>query len=618
MKKTVKKIVSFSLAIFIVAAIPFAGLETTNLFDAFTIRAEAANEYTEGNYMYTVDDNGDATITSSASSLSGDVTVPSKLGGHKVIAIGDKAFYLRSKITSITVPDTITTIGYHAFGYCSNLVKIDMGNNLTSIGDSAFDECEKLETVIIPNSVSYIGKSAFSYCLNLSEINLPDSLEKIEYQTFYYCASLSNITIPYGVTGIGARAFFECVSLENVIIPETATFIDTAAFSGCKSLKNIVIPNGTNYIGLSAFANCSSLENISISDTVKTISDSAFKGCVSLETLIIPDSVTSIGIEMCSSCRSLSKVVIGDGVTDIPDKAFQGCTGLNEIVIGNSVETIYEYAFKNCINLDSVVLGSSVTALDSDVFNGCENLEYVHIPAETTFIGDWILYDCGDAHICSETNDCYAKTYCAKKGYKFKTCDGHHVHDYISEITVQPTCYGYGVETYKCTCGDSYEKTLAPSHTPFEWYIVSEPTVDVDGKAIVECEVCWDVIGEKIIPALAKIDTMNESLIIKPNVMTIPYGDSSLIKLDSSFDVPENGYVCWYISNGHFKIVSTDNETCLITPKSSGVSEVYVIILDEDFNEIARDKQEMESEADFFNKIIGFFKKLFGLTEIYN
>lgn len=153
MKKTVKKIVSFSLAIFIVAAIPFAGLETTNLFDAFMIKAEAANEYTEGNYMYTVDDNGDATITSSASSLSGDVTVPSKLGGHKVIAIGDKSFYLRSKITSITVPDTITTIGYHAFGYCSNLVKIDMGNNLTSIGDSAFDECEKLETVIIPNSV---------------------------------------------------------------------------------------------------------------------------------------------------------------------------------------------------------------------------------------------------------------------------------------------------------------------------------------------------------------------------------------------------------------------------------------------------------------------------------
>ena len=83
MKKTVKKIVSFSLAIFIVAAIPFAGLETTNLFDAFTIRAEAANEYTEGNYMYTVDDNGDATITSVASSL-----MPSKSMGilyHRVI-----------------------------------------------------------------------------------------------------------------------------------------------------------------------------------------------------------------------------------------------------------------------------------------------------------------------------------------------------------------------------------------------------------------------------------------------------------------------------------------------------------------------------------------------------
>ena len=576
MKKAIKKYCSIFLPL-IIMVLSFMGLYVNDLNTSTVLKAYALTEYEEGGYLYTLDYNDNATIKAVNQYKEGNITVPTELGGHKVVAIGEAAFI----------------------------------------------ECKYIESIVIPNSISYIGSNAFSRCTRLKNVTLPTSLKKIEYETFNYCSSLENIVIPYGVCGIGARSFFECSNLKSITFSETVKYIDTAAFYGCKSLDDIIIPNGVTYIGLSAFSRCSSLTNISIPNTVTEIEESAFSSCESLEILVIPDSVTSIEKEICSSCFNLKKVIVGDAVTSIPTKAFDWCINLSDITIGKSVKSIGEYAFYNCNNLKEIVLSDSVERIDYDIFSGCESLEIVHIPAATTSIGEWLLYGQPKAHVCSETDDCFAKEYCKENGYRFTQCTGHHVHHFSSEITVKPSCTEFGSETCTCVCGDSYTRTLPFSHSPSNWEIVLKPTLFSEGKKELKCLTCGKILADEIIPRITDNSNNTENkngLIAEPSVKSISYGDSIVIRIDESWFIPDDCHIDWSVSNDNFKIVSvtSDGRYCKITPKSSGYSNIYVAVYDEEYNLITSDAIEMKSNAGFFDKIIALFKKIFGLTKTIN
>ena len=150
--------------------------------------------------------------------------------------IYEYAFCENTNITSVVIPNCVTSIGDYAFYYCSSLTSITIPDSVTSIGDSAFYYCSSLTSITIPNSVTSIGDSAFYYCDSLSSITIPDSVTSIGYAAFSGCSSLTSITIPDRVTSIGEYAFSGCSSLTSITIPDSVTSIGSYAFRYCDKL----------------------------------------------------------------------------------------------------------------------------------------------------------------------------------------------------------------------------------------------------------------------------------------------------------------------------------------------------------------------------------------------
>ena len=175
--------------------------------------------------------------------------------------VKDLDFSDLSNLTTVTLGDSVTSIGSGAFRDCSSLTSIAIPNSVTSIGNQAFDDCSSLETVNFGENsqLTSIGVSAFYNCRSLTSIAIPNSVTSIGNGAFNVCSSLSSITIPESVTSIGSYAFQSCISLTSITIPENVTSIGDFAFQSCISLISITIPNSVTSIGNSAFRYCDKL-----------------------------------------------------------------------------------------------------------------------------------------------------------------------------------------------------------------------------------------------------------------------------------------------------------------------------------------------------------------------
>ena len=295
-----------------------------------------------------------------------------------VTCIGKNAFSSGCKnLTSITIPEGVTSIGRYAFQWCSSLTSITIPKSVTSIGWSAFQGCSSLKSITIPEGVTSIGEHAFGGCSSLRSITIPEGVTSIEDGVFYECSSLMSITIPEGVTIIGDEAFQWCSSLTSITIPKGVTSIGWKAFQGCSSLKSITIPEGVTSIEYGAFDTCRGLTSVTIPESVTSIGKHAFDGCENLKSITIPKSVTSIGESAFYGCENLESITIPEGVTSIEGRVFYDCSSLMSITIPKGVTSIGEYAFYLCENLKSITIPKDLADIREYAFYYCYNLNNV-------------------------------------------------------------------------------------------------------------------------------------------------------------------------------------------------------------------------------------------------
>lgn len=350
----------------------------------------------------------------------GSVNIPEEVTylnkTYKVTSIGEGAFF-NSQLNSVTIPQSVTSIGKNAFFACNRLTSIIIPSKVTSIGESAFYGCSELTSVIIPPHVTTIGSAAFSGCKAVTSITIPNGVTSISSNTFSGCSSLASIVIPNSVTSIGSSAF-SGTAITKVDIPNNVTSIGSDAFNetpwfnnqpdGLVYIKNfaykykgempqnttITIIEGTTVICGNAFQNCGNLTSITIPNSLTTIGQAAFCGCTGLSTISIPNTVTSIEAFAFYECSNLNSITIPINVTSIYSWTFYGCTNLSSVTISNNVTTIDTNAFYKCTKLASVIIPNSVTSIGYQAFRDCESLTSVTLGSDLVSINNYIFKGC--------------------------------------------------------------------------------------------------------------------------------------------------------------------------------------------------------------------------------
>jgi hypothetical protein len=217
-------------------------------------------------------DGGEAYSVSRGTATSANIVIPSTYGGKPVKEIAADAFWHRSNITSVFIPNSVETIGYYAFADCSGLTgDLIIPNSVKTIGEVAFYGCSSLTgNLIIPDSVTTIGDSAFAYCSGFTgNLIIGNSVKTIGYRTFSYCSGLTgNLIIGNSVETIWKYAFADCSGLTgDLIIPDSVTSIGEGAFYSCINLESITI-NRSESEGITAlgggfvFVGCNALTSI--------------------------------------------------------------------------------------------------------------------------------------------------------------------------------------------------------------------------------------------------------------------------------------------------------------------------------------------------------------------
>lgn len=368
-----------------------------------------------------------------------EILIPTTYNGLPVVSVEASAFLDNTSITSVVLPDGITSIGENAFNGCESLTSVTFGKNsqLSSIGPGAFNYCYSLESITIPESVTNIGSEAFNYCCGLRSVTFGENsqLTSIGDYAFLGCYSIESITIPASVTSIGEWAFVECYRLvevwnlsklnitagseDNSYVGYYAKRVETEPsesyvytdengyviyYDGkVKALINytgnetkLTIPDDITELNCFALSDCYNITSVTFGENsqLTSIGDGAFNWCESLESITIPDSVTSIGDGAFCFCAKLTSITIPDGVKSIGNHAFAGCSALESITIPDSVLNIGDSAFEECTALKSITIPGSVLSIGQRTFAGCSGLESAIIADGVTSIGDDTFLNC--------------------------------------------------------------------------------------------------------------------------------------------------------------------------------------------------------------------------------
>lgn len=284
-----------------------------------------------------VDHTLSVTFPSDESEYSGVTAIPAHVEyegeQYTVVEVGYLSFSEVKGITSITIPETVTTIAGAAF-WESSLSEITIPTSVTTIGESAFENTNLTE-IVIPESVISLGDDVLSLCASLESVTLNNNPTAIPARMVSGCTSLAGMTIPATVTKIGEFAFSECAALEDISLPSGVTEIGRFAFAYTPELKLLPLPETVTSVGHGVFYQ-SGIEEASLPEAITVIPDGMYQCCASLREFEISNTVTEIEQEAFYWCFALDKITFGESVTTIGNKAFMGDKALTSVTSLNT------------------------------------------------------------------------------------------------------------------------------------------------------------------------------------------------------------------------------------------------------------------------------------------
>ena len=269
------------------------------------------------NYQYEINsDNSSVTITGYTGS-STQITIPSSIAigtkEYNVISISDKAFYGKTKLLKIIIPETVISIGNDTFSNCSSKLTIYVPNNSEALD---YAKANNIKYLITYNDYAYSVNNSKDITLkeyigSTSDVIIPSKIDgkdvaKIGEKCFYNNENIQNIVIPDTVTEIGSQVFENCINLKDISMPNSIYSIGASAFAGCNNLSKIIIPQNLTTISEKTFYMCTSLNTINIPSKIKKIDNNAFAGCSSLISITIPDNTSKLGIGIFDNCNKNS------------------------------------------------------------------------------------------------------------------------------------------------------------------------------------------------------------------------------------------------------------------------------------------------------------------------
>ena len=457
--------------------------------------------------------NGIKTIGRSAfSGLSGlrSVSLPEGL-----TTLNYNAFSGCTALESIHLPDSITTMYDSVFSGCSKLSSVNYPLNWTTKAYSnrdysPFYNCPKLTSIVVPEGVTSIPANAFYGMTSLKNIELPSTLTTIGNNAFYHCAGMASIVLPEGLTTIGGSAFVGCSGLTSIIIPQGITEVKRYTFSDCTGLRSVSLPEGLTTLNYNAFSGCTALESIHLPDSITTMYDSVFSGCSKLSSVNYPLNWTTKAYSNRDyspfyNCPKLTSIVVPEGVTSIPANAFYGMTSLKNIELPSTLTTIGNNAFYYCSGMTAIYIGQNVTGIGSNAF--------------TNHHADLVIYgESGSyAEIYANENNItfstepFAVTYGTIRGKVLDT-DGNAV----SGVSIALSRYGTGnieFQTFTDTDGAWVINNVPAGYQYQVSYMLDGYTFTVDNRVCTATESGFDV-GTVIATAVnaAALNTLSLSI----------------------------------------------------------------------------------------------------------
>ena len=381
-----------------------------------------------------------------------EVEVPSVLGGYPVTEIGSFTFYGNQTLKTVSIPESVRSIGIKAFFGCSNLTTVYDASGVKTIGSYAFGDCTGLKYVMLPENLEKVGWNAFSGCTNLISVMFPISVTEIGGYAFEKCTGLTGADYAgtkqqWDKIAIGpgnepltlGTVQYDCGSTvlsgtcgengNNVTwqLDQLGSGIYSLSIFGTGRMKDYAsgydvpwegyhgmihyasIEVGVMNVGANAFQNCDELEEVQIPGTVTEIGEYAFLGCSTLTSVTLPAGLTGIGEYAFYGCSGLTGLALPAGVSAIGRQAFFGCTGLTRVDITDlaawcaidfiSVVNPLIYAqhlYLNGTEITDLAVPYGVKRIGNAAFYYCQGLTGVTIPAGVETIGSSAFEGCVD------------------------------------------------------------------------------------------------------------------------------------------------------------------------------------------------------------------------------